>query len=60
MSILLDIEREHFRQSQRITRRSIVKNLKSLSVQVLYVLLTIGALIVASGAPGGVGGGGGG
>lgn len=36
------------------------KNLGKLYVQVLYVLLTIGALIVASGAPGGVGGSGGG
>jgi hypothetical protein len=37
-----------------------MKNLKSLYAQVLYVLLTIGALIVARGAPGGVGGGNGG
>lgn len=37
-----------------------MKNLKNLYVQAIYVLLTIGALIVASGAPGGVGGGNGG
>jgi hypothetical protein len=36
------------------------KNLRHLYVQAIYILLTIGALIVASGAPGGVGGGGGG
>ena len=36
------------------------KNLRTLYIQALYVLLTVGALIVASGAPGGVGGGNGG
>ena len=37
-----------------------MKNIGKLYWQVLYILLTIGALIVASGAPGGVGGGSGG
>lgn len=34
--------------------------MKKVYAQVFYVLLTVGALIVASGAPGGVGGGNGG
>ncbi len=37
-----------------------MKNISKLYWQVLYILLTIGALIVASGAPDGVGGSGGG
>ena len=37
-----------------------MKDIKKIYLQVLYVLLTIGALVVASGAPGGVGGTGGG
>lgn len=37
-----------------------MKNLKVIYIKVLYVLMTIGALIIASGAPSGTGGSGGG
>ena len=45
--------------SHRI-KEIVMKDVKNLSMKAIYVLLTIGAMIVASGAPMGPGGGSGG